>query len=172
MLQLTTIFETQYPFLTNTPVYNMHGHKTRTVALIHSTSEELCTHCVLCYIVCCVLELRPIQVTWVNMPSKVWDEITYPFPNFNGCTAEVWERISNFSPHFIMRVITYPYWDQSYSMLVKGAIDEFTHITHVYFSVIVIDHDTVCAEVVGTATRQSMSVVPGSSTNHDSTERI
>ena len=24
------------------------------------------------------------------MPSKVWDEITYPFPNFNGAT----ERIS------------------------------------------------------------------------------
>ena len=22
---------------------------------------------------------------------KVWDEITYPFPNFNGTTVEVWE---------------------------------------------------------------------------------
>ena len=31
------------------------------------------------------------------MPDKVWDEITYPFPNFNGCTIEVWEWISNFS---------------------------------------------------------------------------
>ena len=30
------------------------------------------------------------------MPSKVWDKITYPFPNFNGCTVEVWEWISNF----------------------------------------------------------------------------
>ena len=28
------------------------------------------------------------------MPSKVWDEITYPFPNFNGATVEVWEWIS------------------------------------------------------------------------------
>ena len=30
--------------------------------------------------------------TWVNnhIPSKVWDEITYPFPNLNGCTVEVW----------------------------------------------------------------------------------
>ena len=35
------------------------------------------------------------------MPSKVWDEITYPFPNFNGVTVEVWEWISNFIPHFI-----------------------------------------------------------------------
>ena len=29
--------------------------------------------------------------------SKVWGEITDPFPNFNGCTAEVWEWISNSS---------------------------------------------------------------------------
>ena len=44
------------------------------------------------------------------MPSKVLDEITYPFPNFNGATVEVWESISNFTPHFIMDVIIYP-WD-------------------------------------------------------------
>ena len=24
-----------------------------------------------------------------HMPSKVWDGITYPFLNFNGCTVEV-----------------------------------------------------------------------------------
>ena len=44
--------------------------------------------------------LRP----WLNLnPSmisnhihyKVWEEITYPFPNFNGCANEVWEWISN-----------------------------------------------------------------------------
>ena len=23
------------------------------------------------------------------MPNKVWDEIIYPFPSFNGCTIEV-----------------------------------------------------------------------------------
>ena len=27
-------------------------------------------------------------------------EITYPFPNFNGTTVEVWEWISNFIPYF------------------------------------------------------------------------
>ena len=42
---------------------------------------------------------------------KVWDEIAYPFPNFNGCTVEVWEWISNFIPHFKMDIITYPCWD-------------------------------------------------------------
>ena len=26
-----------------------------------------------------------------HVPSKVWDVITYSFPNFNGCTLEVWE---------------------------------------------------------------------------------
>ena len=31
-----------------------------------------------------------------HMPNKVWNEIFYPFPNFNDCTVEVWEWISNF----------------------------------------------------------------------------
>ena len=28
---------------------------------------------------------------WISnhTPNKVWDEITYPFQNFNGCTVEV-----------------------------------------------------------------------------------
>ena len=42
---------------------------------------------------------------------KVGYEITYLFPNFNGCTVEVWERISNNLPHFTGHVITYPRWE-------------------------------------------------------------
>ena len=43
------------------------------------------------------------------MPSTVWDEITYPFPNFNGCTVEVWEWMCNIILYFIIDVITvYP----------------------------------------------------------------
>ena len=40
---------------------------------------------------------------WINnhIHYTVWDEITYPFPNFNGCTVEVWEWMSSFIPHFI-----------------------------------------------------------------------
>ena len=34
---------------------------------------------------------------------------------------EVYKWISNFIPHFIMDVITFPYWDWSQTMLVKGA---------------------------------------------------
>ena len=39
---------------------------------------------------------------WISnhMHDKVWDEITSPFPNFNGVTVEVWEWRSNFVPHF------------------------------------------------------------------------
>ena len=35
---------------------------------------------------------------WISnhIHYKVWGEITYPFPNFNGATVEVWEWISNF----------------------------------------------------------------------------
>ena len=50
---------------------------------------------------------------------KVWGEIIYPFPNFNGSTVGVWECINNFIPRFIIDVITYPWRDLSYSMLVK-----------------------------------------------------
>ena len=42
------------------------------------------------------------------MPRKMRDEIMYPFPNFNGTTVEVSELISNFIPHFMIDVITYP----------------------------------------------------------------
>ena len=50
--------------------------------------------------------------TWISnyIACKVWDEITYPFPNFNGCTIDVCEWICNFTPYLIMKVITYPYW--------------------------------------------------------------
>ena len=58
---------------------------------------------------------------WISnyMPSKMWNEITYPFPNFNHCIIEVWEWISYFIPYFIMDVIT-SCWDWSWSILVKG----------------------------------------------------
>ena len=44
------------------------------------------------------IPLAPLLLTcltlipaWIrnHMPSNVWDEITYPFLNFNGCTVEV-----------------------------------------------------------------------------------
>ena len=36
------------------------------------------------------------------MPSKLWGEITYPSPNFNGCTVEVWKWTDNFLPHIVI----------------------------------------------------------------------
>ena len=48
-----------------------------------------------------------------HIHSKVWDEIAYPFPNFNGAIVEVWEWISNFTQHIIMDVISYSCLDLS-----------------------------------------------------------
>ena len=45
-----------------------------------------------------------------HRPSKVWDENTYLFLNFNGYTVEVWECISNFIQHFIMAAIFIHAW--------------------------------------------------------------
>ena len=44
---------------------------------------------------------------------KVWDEITYPFPNFNNATIEIREWTSNAIPHLTGHVITYPWLDWS-----------------------------------------------------------
>ena len=48
---------------------------------------------------------------WISNYShyKVWDEITYPFPNLKGSTIEVWQWISNFIPHFIMAYLACNY---------------------------------------------------------------
>ena len=39
-----------------------------------------------------------------DLHDKVWGEIAYAFPNFNGNIIEVWEWISNFIPHSFMDV--------------------------------------------------------------------
>ena len=41
----------------------------------------------------------------------MWDEIIYPYLNFNSAIVEVKERISNSILHFTVHVITYPCWD-------------------------------------------------------------
>ena len=40
-----------------------------------------------------------VNPEWISnhMPSNVWDKIVYPFPNFNGCTVEVWQWLVIFS---------------------------------------------------------------------------
>ena len=48
------------------------------------------------------------ELLFNHTPSKVWGEITYPFPNFNGATVEVWEWMYYFIAHFMIGVITYP----------------------------------------------------------------
>ena len=54
-----------------------------------------------------------LLLRWISnhMPNNMWDEITYPFPNFNGAAVDVWEWISDFIPHLIIDVITYPCCD-------------------------------------------------------------
>ena len=43
-----------------------------------------------------------------HINHNVWNEITYPLPNFNRATVRVWEWISNCMPHVTGHVITYP----------------------------------------------------------------
>ena len=36
-----------------------------------------------------ISEVDSISMSWRRMPGKVWDDISCPFLNFNGCTVEV-----------------------------------------------------------------------------------
>ena len=44
------------------------------------------------------------------MPSKMYNEITYSFPNFNRFMFKSFDRISNSILHFKMNVTTYLFW--------------------------------------------------------------
>ena len=65
--------------------------------------------------------LLPVLLTWINfnpntnmdenyLHYKMWDEITYPFLNINGATADIWKWVSNSITHITVHVITYPSW--------------------------------------------------------------
>ena len=69
------------------------------------------------------------------MPSKAWNEIIYPFPNFNGTAIEVWEWINDFIPHFIMDEITNPWWvsvqlRRQYAVSDSCSYSELIHSSH------------------------------------------
>ena len=49
---------------------------------------------------------------------NLWDKIPYPSPNLNA--AKVFGLGNFFDPTFTRAVITYPCWDESYSMLVMS----------------------------------------------------
>ena len=71
------------------------------------------------------------------MSSEVWDEITYPFPNFNGATVEVWEGINNFIPYFGCNCLSMMGLKLNHVSKGATADDEYsveyilvTHVTH------------------------------------------
>ena len=49
----------------------------------------------------------------------MWDEVTYPFTDFNGGTVKVWKWVSIFVLHFTGRVIIYPCWQMGPSLPLK-----------------------------------------------------
>ena len=55
-----------------------------------------------------VVNLTVIQAEFSNdIHYKLWDEITYQFPNFNGATVEVWKWISNIAERGLPRYSTW-----------------------------------------------------------------
>ena len=56
------------------------------------------------------IESEATNVTSPGIHDKMLCEVAYPFCNCNGWNVQVLEWIS-FISHFMMNVITYPYWD-------------------------------------------------------------
>ena len=79
------------------------------------------------------LTLIPAWIT-DHIHYKVWDEIAYPFPNFNGATVEVCKWISYFIPHFIGHVITYPGNPNSLIKPIGVDVLFHRHICLIFFS--------------------------------------
>ena len=67
------------------------------------------------------------------MSSKECDENTYPWPNLNGTTVEVWVWIGNSIAAFIMDVITYPCCDQLNHVDKRGIGEMCTRNEHVFY---------------------------------------
>ena len=74
----------------------------RWIAVISGNDKAFCYH----------------GLTWIpvwisnHMSNKLWDEISYPFLIFNGCTVEGWGWISNFIQRVVVEdVIPYVCWD-------------------------------------------------------------
>ena len=67
-----------------------------------------------------------------SIPAWIINHIYYNVLDYITYNREVWEWISNFIPHFIGHVITYPCSDYSWTMLVKGAPEAQTYLTEYY----------------------------------------
>ena len=90
------------------------------IETVNPERKETLLKCLLKYYPTCVWRrswspVAPL-LTWIinYIHCNVWDEITYPFPNF---WEQVWEWLSNFIPHFIAHVITYPCLSESWIAL-------------------------------------------------------
>ena len=86
--------------------------------------NEFCKKLYLCIPFYLYKHIFDLITAWTSNYAyhNVWDEIINPFSKFNSATVDVWEWISNFTPHFTGHMITYPRWNSSWSMLVKRAL--------------------------------------------------
>ena len=101
-----------YHSLTGLHCWHWHQNHNKTQP---STKRENNSWDILYREVCCGFFSSVLTTAWISnyFPYKVWDEITYWSPNFNGRAVEVWEWISNFIRYFTVHVATYPCWDLS-----------------------------------------------------------
>ena len=78
-------------------------------------------------------ELIPV---WISnyVHYKVRTEITYPFPNFNGATTEVWEWISNFTLYWACDYL-YMLWLKSNHVSKRVPRKDLNYLCHISFKI-------------------------------------
>ena len=117
ILSLNILIHTQVSVCTNTTVYPLLDRRyymIKSPNIVHPRRPKYLIDTTFYVYVClCVDEypmtVGPLQQHGLTLilenisnhaPKNVWDEITYPIPNFNGCTVQVLEWLSNFIPAF------------------------------------------------------------------------
>ena len=88
---------------------NSEGYRESTHGVHYSWEVFHLALCVNCWF------LWPLSLAWFNCNPRMCicklqrvGGITYPFPNFTGCTVEVWAWITTILSHFTGYAISYP----------------------------------------------------------------
>ena len=69
------------------------------------------------------------SIVYSDADQRKHQSSAYYFFIPNGYTIEVWVWMSNFIAHFMMYMITYPCWDLSLTMLIKGVPEVLSKVT-------------------------------------------
>ena len=107
MMEVTHLFPPVWTTLTRSPYETPSTKRSHAIILWNTKTSHVFARAYGCTCMCICVD-----------HVKIWSDerlyfitLYHQFPNVNGCTVEVWECISNFTPHCMLDVITYSWWN-------------------------------------------------------------